>query len=86
MQTEHVEGQESLRIPIVVNKDHFEWDRPTISGLEVLDLAHESPDEYQVFIKRQGRDDDPVGPDQRVDLLKPENRHFRTIPKETTEG
>jgi hypothetical protein len=85
MQSAEVEHHEKL-IPIVVNKDHFEWDRKTITGLEVLDLAHETPAEFRVFIKRKGRDDDPVGPEQHVDLSDPENRHFRTVPKETTEG
>jgi len=86
MDTQEKEKPEEVRIEIKVNKETFPWDRETITGLEVLDLAHESPDEFRVYIKRKGRDDDPVGVDQRVDLRDPENRHFRTVPKETTEG
>jgi len=79
------EAEKHLRIPITVNKEHFEWDRETITGLEVLDLAHEKPDEYVVYIKRTGQDD-RVEPNQSVDIQKENNRHFRTVPKHTTEG
>ena len=76
----------TLRIPITVNKEHFEWDRETITGLEVLDLAHEKPSEFRVVIKRKGEDDVPVGDDQKVDLRNQNDRDFRTVQKHTTEG
>ncbi len=75
-----------IRIPITVNKDHFVWDRETITGLEVLDLAHEKPEDYRVVIKRKGEDDVPVGIDEKVDLRNEDDRHFRTIPRHSTEG
>jgi hypothetical protein len=83
---EQEKEREEIRVEISVNKNHLVWDRWTITGLEVLDLAQETPEEYKVYIKRKGRDDDPVGVDQHVDLHEADNRHFRTVQKETTEG
>lgn len=77
---------EELRIEIKVNKETFSWHSQTITGQQVLDLVRESANDYAVYIKRRGRDDDPVAPNQTVDLEDHENRQFRTVPKETTEG
>jgi len=74
-----------IRIEITVNKKPFPWDRKTITGLEVLDLAQESDKEFDVYIKRKG-EDDKIAPDQHVNIEKEDNRHFRTVPKEITEG
>jgi len=78
-------NETKIRIEITVNKRSFPWDRDTVTGLEVLDLARESEKEFDVYIKRKG-DDEKVAPDHRVDVRDPENRHFRTVPKEITEG
>jgi hypothetical protein len=75
-----------IRIPITVNKKHFEWDRHTITGLEVLELAQEKPEDFRVVIKRKGEDDIPVRDDDHVDLRKEDDRHFRTVQKHSTEG
>jgi hypothetical protein len=77
--------QTDFRVEITVNKKPFPWDRKTISGLEVLDLAQESEKEFDVYVKRKG-EDDKVAPEQHVDVGKEDNRHFRTVPKEITEG
>ncbi len=85
MTTNEHEKHEEFHIEITVNKKPYPWDLETISGLEVLDLAQESDKEFDVYIKRKG-EDELVAPERRVDLRDPENRHFRTVPKHSTEG
>lgn len=80
------EQHKELRIEIKVNKETFSWHSEAITGQQVLDLVHESANDYLVYIKRRGRDDDPVAPNESVNLADHENRQFRTVPKETTEG
>jgi len=85
MEPHEVEDKKPIRIPIQVNKLHVEWDRETITGLEILDIANEKPADYDVYIVRKGEQDQPVGTDEKVTLTV-ENRHFRTVPKHVTEG
>lgn len=70
---------------IQIGREHFTWPSEFITAREVLGLVHEDPNEFYVVIKAKG-EEDPLPLDQPVDLKIAENRHFRTIPKHTTEG
>lgn len=79
------EDAAELRIEITVNREKFPWDRKTITGLEVLDLAHETADAFLVYLKRPG-EDELVPPDRKVDVENTDNRGFRTVSKHINEG
>jgi hypothetical protein len=76
----------AVHIEITVNKEPFTWHEETITGNDVLNLAKETADKFDVYIKRKGHEDILVQPTQIVDLREEDNRHFRTVPKEITEG
>ena len=80
------ETAHKVQIEISVNKVPFTWHEEIISGNSVLKLAKETSDQYLVYIKRKGHEDILVEPNQNVDLREEDNRHFRTVPKEITEG
>lgn len=79
-------AEKKVHIEITVNKQPFTWHEETITGNDVLKLVNESADEFLVYIKRKGHEDVLVAPTQIVDLREEDNRHFRTVPKEITEG
>ena len=70
---------------ISVDRKPFKWGERYITGAQVRGLVHEGAD-YAVYIKRPHGEDIPVGDDEQIDLEKPDNRHFLTIKKKTTEG
>jgi len=70
-----------------INDKSFVWDKPHITGREVLVLAGLTPPEnYTLRVKLAGHKPQKVGLDEKVDLRHPGTEKFRAIRKEQTDG
>ncbi len=95
MSTESIDLQayakEGKKVPptgpykIRVNKDFFDWPKPTISGAEILNLAKKDPAKNAAYQFVHGKPQ-RVNPDQHVDLTAPGVERFETLPLDQTEG
>ncbi len=70
---------------IRVNKDFFDWPKPTISGAEILKLAKKDPAKNAAYEFVSGKPQ-RVKPDEHVDLTAPGVERFETLPLDQTEG
>lgn len=70
---------------IRINRDFFEWPKPTISGTEILRLAQKDPAKNAAYQFVRGKAQ-RVMPDEVVDLTAPGVERFETLPLDQTEG
>jgi len=72
---------------IVVDKQVFEWNQPTITGRQVLKLAGKLPvDQYALYLKIPDGQPERVALDRVFDLRLPGMDKFLTLPLDQTEG
>ena len=70
-----------------INDKAYVWDKPHITGREVLVLAGLTPPEnYTLRVKLVGHKPHKVELDERIDLRHPGTEKFRAIRKEQTDG
>lgn len=70
-----------------INDTAYVWDKPNITGREVLVLAGLTPPEnYTLRVKLAGHKPQKVELDQPIDLRHPGTEKFRAIRKEQTDG
>lgn len=70
-----------------VNDTAYVWDKPHITGREVLALASlTTPENYTLRVKLAGHKPQKVELDERIDLRHPGTEKFRAIRKEQTDG
>jgi hypothetical protein len=70
-----------------INDKSFVWDKPHITGREVLILAGLTPPEtYTLRVKLAGHKPQKVTLDEKIDLRHPGTEKFRAIRKEQTDG
>lgn len=70
---------------IRINKQFFDWPKPTISGAEIFDTAKKDPAKnaaYQFVLGKPQR----VQLGDEVDLTTPGVERFETLPLDQTEG
>jgi len=70
---------------IRVNKDFFDWPKPTITGAEILALAKKDPAKNAAYQFVQGKPQ-RVKPGEEDDLTAPGVERFETLPLDQTEG
>ncbi len=71
---------------IIVDQKQHEWPKPSITGLEIKELAGVDPNTYDAWQDVPGPEDVPIKNDDSVDLDKPGEKRFFTGKKTTTEG
>lgn len=71
---------------IRVDKETFVVDKATITGREILDLVHKSPDAYNLYEHFHRGQTELIKPDQVVDLTAPGVERFTTMKVENKEG
>ncbi|TBA52727.1 multiubiquitin domain-containing protein [Rhizobium ruizarguesonis] len=70
-----------------INDKSFVWDKPHITGREVLVLAGLTPPgNYTLRVKLAGHKPQKVTLDEKIDLRHPGTEKFRAIRKEQTDG
>ena len=67
---------------IRVNQDNFVIKKGTITGREILALAHENPEEYTLYQHFHHGKINEVQPNDHVDLTAPGVEHFTTKEKQ----
>jgi hypothetical protein len=70
---------------IRINKDFFDWPKPTISGAEILDTAKKDPIKNAAYQFVRGKPQ-RVQVGEQVDLTAPGVERFETLPLDQTEG
>ena len=71
---------------IFIDRKKYDWDQPTITGLQIKKLAGVDVDNYNVWQDVPGPEDIPVADDFEVDLTTPGVEKFFTGKKTSTEG
>jgi hypothetical protein len=71
---------------IIVDQKPHKWPEPTITGLDIKNLAGVNPDAYDAWQDVPGPEDILLGNDDPVDLTEPGTERFFTGKKTTTEG
>ncbi len=85
--TENEERQHREHYKIVVDKQHFDWNQPTITGRQVLELARKVPvDQYALYLRVPDGQPERVPIDRIFDLRHPGMDKFLTLPLDQTEG
>ena len=85
--TESEENQHREHYKIVVDKQIFDWNQPTITGRQVLELAGKVPvDQYALYLKVPDGQPERVAFDRVFDLRHPGMDKFLTLPLDQTEG
>lgn len=69
-----------------VDKGHYQTDQPTLTGLQILNMAGKNPAEFKLYELRPGHQPVEVKADDTVDLSRPGVERFTTMPRDTTEG
>lgn len=71
---------------IFIDRKKYDWDKPTISGRQIKELAGVDVDTYNVWQDVAGPEDIPVADGFEVDLTQPGVEKFFTGKKTSTEG
>jgi hypothetical protein len=74
------------RYRVRVDKEHYEFDTPAVTGAEILARAGKTPEQWRLQLRERGATYREIGPDEVVDLLAPGLERFVTIPREQTDG
>lgn len=71
---------------IFIDRKKYDWDKDTITGLQIKNLAGVDVAKYNVWQDVPGPEDLPIADDQSVDLTAPGVEKFFTGKKTSTEG
>lgn len=71
---------------IRVDKEIFVIHKPTITGREILELVHKTPNVYNLYQHFHHGQTELIEPDRVVDLTAPGVERFSTMKIENTEG
>lgn len=71
---------------IFIDRKKYDWDKDTITGLQIKNLAGVDVTKYNVWQDVPGPEDLPIADDQSVDLTAPGVEKFFTGKKTSTEG
>lgn len=71
---------------IFIDRKKYDWDKDTITGLQIKNLAGVDVTNYNVWQDVPGPEDLPIADDQSVDLTQPGVEKFFTGKKTSTEG
>lgn len=71
---------------IFIDRKKYDWDQPTITGLQIKNLAGVDVATYNVWQDVAGPEDIPIADNFSVDLTQPGVEKFFTGKKTSTEG
>tara|TARA_R110000823_G_scaffold101329_10_gene217766 strand:+ start:1557 stop:1805 length:249 start_codon:yes stop_codon:yes gene_type:complete len=73
-------NDKSNRPELFIDNERFDWEKETITGAEIRELAS-LPDDVEIYWKAPGNPDFPVENDTVIDLTEhPGPDHFSTQP------
>lgn len=71
---------------IRIDKAYFVVDHAVLTGRQILDLVHKTPEEHILLVKSRHGDLKEVKPDERVNLAAPGVERFQTMPRAVQDG
>jgi hypothetical protein len=71
---------------IRIDKQSYVVTQPAMKGLQILELASKTPEQYSLYERGAGGQSRPVPPEEVVSFTKPGIEKFLTIPRDPTDG